>query len=186
MTAGSRSQHKLPALPRHLLRNGDTRSHITLGSSILGGVDDDQEITGDVEQPGLYSEKAGEPNASQDALTTAIRARPKLVQITEEDDADDEDGDDEDVAAQDHINEAPGGTSDSKHSEVTSVVLCSSGETTREDGRLSEADSDDDGSFILDVGVESAAPLDNRARESETPQETREGSGSPFEDRFQI
>lgn len=59
----------------HLNTAGDMRSHITLGSSILGGIEDEEE-------PADHSKN--ETNRSQDNLTTAIRARPKLVQIQEE------------------------------------------------------------------------------------------------------
>lgn len=56
-----------------LLRNGDTRSHITLGSSILG--DDDNVVFG-MNKEDNYEEKT--------KLTATIRNKPKLVQINEE------------------------------------------------------------------------------------------------------
>ncbi|QLQ78855.1 hypothetical protein HG537_0B02030 [Torulaspora globosa] len=56
---------------RGLNTAGDVRSHITLGSSILGGIEDEEDTT-------------DHNSNKQENLTTAIRARPKLVQIQEE------------------------------------------------------------------------------------------------------
>ncbi|CUS21986.1 LAQU0S04e05556g1_1 [Lachancea quebecensis] len=202
VTAGSRSQHKLPPLPRHLLRNGDTRSHITLGSSILGGGDDDHESLVDLPledsaqnadpgqaADGVYSGGNAEHVASQDALTTAIRARPKLVQISEEDE---EHGDSSSGEAED--------THSGKHFGVTTVILRSSGDTSRQDDTVedvphSDDEDDDDGSFILDVGMQGSLRNATQgehasvtaARESTLGEDMhREGSGSPFEDKFEL
>ncbi|SCV04584.1 LANO_0G11100g1_1 [Lachancea nothofagi CBS 11611] len=168
VTAGSRSKNKLPSLPRHLLRNGDTRSHITLGSSILGGVDDDNDL--DLEPPAsantsipgeesIYSEK-NNGNGSQDALTTAIRARPKLVQISEEDDEEEEkhDSQDGETEKRNHSGaEQVFEHDDEKETWVASAVMPSSGESSRQDeshDHEEDMHSDDDGSFIFDVGME--------------------------------
>lgn len=209
VTAGSRSQHKLPPLPRHLLRNGDTRSHITLGSSILGGGDDDRESLIDLPledsregtsaaspaAEGVYSGVNAEHVTSQDALTTAIRARPKLVQISEED--------------EEHGNSSSGEAEDThsgKHFGVTTVLLRSSGDTSRQDDTAEDvpqsdnddrdsSDDDDDGSFILDVGMQGSLRNATQgehasvtaARESTLGEDMhREGSGSPFEDKFEL
>ncbi|AMD18778.1 HBL124Cp [Eremothecium sinecaudum] len=67
---------------RRLFNNGDIRSHITLGSSILGGDDDD------IDEGSEIASYIADRNSTADkppALTTAIRGKAKLVQITEED-----------------------------------------------------------------------------------------------------
>ncbi|CEP61579.1 Opy2p LALA0_S03e06040g [Lachancea lanzarotensis] len=164
VTAGGRSQSKLPPLPRHLLRNGDTRSHITLGSSILGDDDNDLEADGLASTPkeGVNEDSSG---GSRDALTTAIRARPKLVQINEEED---EEPVEKEFGLEDH--EHVHRTSEihrenEKEPWVTTAIVPSSGESSRQEEphgdehRVSSGDDDDDdeddsGSFILDVGME--------------------------------
>ncbi|SCU82259.1 LADA_0C04060g1_1 [Lachancea dasiensis] len=174
VTAGSRSHHRLPPLPRHLLRNGDTRSHITLGSSILGGVDDDNDLEGEI--PATDTASGGEKRdtevsqdgGSQDALTTAIRARPKLVQISEEDDEAEEN------EKHGHQPQHNGSVQDSHRRDekdvwVTTAAMPSSGESSRQeeahdnianepsdDDDEDDDDDDDDGSFILDVGMDSS------------------------------
>lgn len=62
------------------------RSHITLGSSILGGIEDDDDQSTTHE-----ADRRAADNYSQENLTTAIRAKPKLVQIQEQEE--DEHGD---------------------------------------------------------------------------------------------
>ncbi|SCU97346.1 LAFA_0G11034g1_1 [Lachancea sp. 'fantastica'] len=169
VTAGGRSQSKLPPLPRHLLRNGDTRSHITLGSSILGGDDDN-----DIEADGLASsqrEHANEstPEGSRDALTTAIRARPKLVQINEEEDEEPVEKE-TDFGDQEHVyRTSETHRENEKEPWITTAVVPSSCESSRQEDthgdehRVSsevgdddddDDDGDDSGSFILDVGME--------------------------------
>ena len=72
---------------RHLFNNGDTRSHITLGSSILGGDDDDFDDDSEIGSQAGDRSSVGVQHAGN--LTTAIRAKPKLVQINEEDETED-------------------------------------------------------------------------------------------------
>ncbi|SCU90030.1 LAME_0E06722g1_1 [Lachancea meyersii CBS 8951] len=162
VTAGGRSQNKLPPLPRHLLRNGDTRSHITLGSSILGGDDDnDLEVEAPTEGESPIILEKPDANGSRENLTTAIRARPKLVQINEEDDEETEEKEG-DFGVQDPEHSTSGlHRENEKDRWVTTAIIPSSGESSRqedihgEEHELSDQEGDDDdGSFILDVGME--------------------------------
>lgn len=80
-------------LGRKYYQDSDRKSHITLGSSILG--DDDDELLNrdrDAQEWGTDGSVSTNKNSEGPDLTTAIRARPKLVQIDElaEDDDDDE------------------------------------------------------------------------------------------------
>lgn len=224
VTAGKRGLAKPhPPLPKHLLRSGDTRSHITLGSSILGDDDDDDE--GDnaaigaaaaaarnissTSTPSL-SEKQS-PVGADDALTTAIRARPRLVQISEEEDGAEDDDESpvekEEPSEKEHtVTTLHLHTSDDDEHSLTlgsypatepqqSVRanqdnsddadnerdLQNSGDAD-DDGDDDGDDDDDDGSFILDVEVPES--LRHLANNSHPP--ANEGSGSPFEDRFYI
>ncbi|CCK68385.1 Opy2p KNAG_0A07320 [Huiozyma naganishii CBS 8797] len=82
-TAGT---HPHPARVSHRLNTpGDVRSHITLGSSILEGLDDDsRSVATTGSTPRIRSSRA-----PQESLTTAVKGgRPRLVQINEEDDDD--------------------------------------------------------------------------------------------------
>ncbi|AGO12888.1 AaceriADL367Wp [[Ashbya] aceris (nom. inval.)] len=152
---------------RHLFNNGDTRSHITLGSSILGGDDDDFDDDSEIGSQAGDRSSVGVQHANN--LTTAIRAKPKLVQITEEDET-------EDTASM-----PPAGSSltsgalprkavtASDAPEATNAVptvlsqdpFLMDGEDDDHDKNKDEAidsndepdDDDDEGSFILDVEV---------------------------------
>lgn len=78
----------------HLNIVGDIRSHITLSSSILdGGYDDEEEES---EQGSKHSEQVRlsrerrNNNKSKEYLTTAIKGKPKLVQINEDEEGEEE------------------------------------------------------------------------------------------------
>ncbi|CCD22660.1 Opy2p NDAI_0A05050 [Naumovozyma dairenensis CBS 421] len=85
---------KPPALLNNNLNIvGDKRSHITLGSSILGEDDEEEGIVyteGDEikmipkDNNNIMKKDTVDRKTSNNNLTTAIRARPKLVQIVEE------------------------------------------------------------------------------------------------------
>ncbi|SCU88177.1 LAMI_0D09076g1_1 [Lachancea mirantina] len=202
VTAGK--QGKLPPLPRHLLRSGDTRSHITLGSSILGGMDDDDDSTSDDRDRDVKTTANGRLESDADAgagekndtnhLTTAIRAKPKLVQISEEEeDDDDDDGDDENTGPL--IDPLVPSLSNEKTLHYTRELRDSSTpeDHTREMSDAAAASDSDDGSFILDVAVADTV-RDQMAQRyhvttsfsSEQDPHATEGSGSPFEDKFRI
>ncbi|GMM58411.1 Opy2 protein [Maudiozyma humilis] len=115
---------------------GDTGSHITLGSSILGGLDDAWDaasergsVGGTLDSAPLDSTLGGTLGTVRiglgNNLTTAIKARAKLVQIHEE------------------------GASGGEHSEH------SDGEPSVRSSVRSSVHSDM-GSFILDVGMDAA------------------------------
>lgn len=159
---------------------GDMRSHITLGSSILGGIDDEEE---DEQQDNdLNNEKT---NGSQENLTTAIRAKPKLVQIAEED-ADDE------VEGEKH---ALGGglehDHDQEHQHKQEEEQAHALEQEQEQEQEQDSDDDDDdGSFVLDVGIPDSIRQNNTIMTTEisylNTNDDEEDTGSPFEDKFQI
>lgn len=213
---GKKSQRP-PPLPRHLFNNGDTRSHITLGSSILGGDDDDDDDDGDHDEDyngndnehGFIASNnrngqihGGEQyqqkkNPSTDALTTAIRAKPKLVQITEEQE-EDESQDVQDVSTANKTAEnALEKNNTSTIMTMDPFILDDSDQNQSADSDINDDDDDGDddddndgeGSFILDLEVSQdlrSAPAD--AGPATTPAHVKDsdGSGSPFEDRFKI
>lgn len=141
---------------------GDTGSHITLGSSILGGLDDAWDAASErgSERESEHSDALGADGTALDStlggtlgtvriglgnnLTTAIKARAKLVQIHEE------------------------GASGGEHSEH------SDGEPSVRSSVRSSVHSDM-GSFILDVGMD-AAPSPT----APTP------AANPFDDAFEL
>lgn len=71
---------------RKFYQDSDRKSHITLGSSILGDDDDDDDDVDNVDsvRAAATGDKGRDsPGSDGPNLTTAIRARPKLVQIDE-------------------------------------------------------------------------------------------------------
>lgn len=72
---------------RKFYQDSDRKSHITLGSSILGDDDDDDDDDVDnvdsVRAAATGDKGRDSPGSDGPNLTTAIRARPKLVQIDE-------------------------------------------------------------------------------------------------------
>lgn len=74
---------------RRFYQDSDRKSHITLGSSILGGdEDDDDELQQNLqdlneEESGSFAGNNNNGAGATNNMTTAIRARPKLVQIDE-------------------------------------------------------------------------------------------------------
>lgn len=177
----------------HLNIAGDTGSHITLGSSILGGLDedfDDHSITqsrsnftdNDISTFNTTTTATGTVNIGiGNNLTTAIKAKPKLVQISE--------------------------TENDAHSELSDY----SGSYNTTNSRLhnvfndeDDEDEDDEGSFILDLDIPNSLRQVN-SNEVEFQQEksfevqhssldpngskhdeTNRNIASPFDDTFEI
>lgn len=178
----------------HLNNTGDIRSHITLGSSILGGIDDEEEQ----EEEELKNEKTmkhasvSSNNKSVENLTTAIRAKPKLVQIAEED-AGEEKGKgntaesvdfsekhQEQGAADDTADHSIQERGPEEHNHAEDIVLF--GEDYDDDD-----DDDGEGSFILDLAIpDSIRPSNGGENTGEHADKQDEDSGSPFEDKFKI
>ncbi|EJS41353.1 opy2p [Saccharomyces arboricola H-6] len=119
-------QSKLRSSIKRQNAAGDIRSHITLGSSILDGLDEEDE------EHNLGYNKGMHNKDSDGNLITAIRAKPKLVQITEEES-------DKEIQDLDIIEEQ------SETGEVTE-------ELTHIQNNNND-DDDDEGSFILDLEI---------------------------------
>ncbi|QHS76795.1 Opy2p [Saccharomyces paradoxus] len=143
-------QSKLRSSSKRQNAPGDIRSHITLGSSILDGLDEDD----DEHNQGLDKD-------SGDNLITAIRAKPKLVQIAEEES-------DKEIQDLDVIGEQ------TEADDVADDLLNMAKNEASED--QNNDDDDEEGSFILDLEI------------PESIRESTQGSRteSPFEDKFEI
>lgn len=143
-------QSKLRSSSKRQNAAGDIRSHITLGSSILDGLDEED----DEHNQGLNKD-------SEDNLITAIRAKPKLVQIAEEES-------DKEIQDLDVIEE------ETETGDVADDLLHTAKNEASQD---QNSDNDDEeGSFILDLEI------------PESIRESTQGSRteSPFEDKFEI
>ncbi|CAI4925680.1 ANL_collapsed_G0057450.mRNA.1.CDS.1 [Saccharomyces cerevisiae] len=139
-------QSKLRSSSKRQNAAGDIRSHITLGSSILDGLDDE-----DDEHNQVLNKDA------DDNLITAIRAKPKLVQIAEEES-------DKEIQDLDVIEE---------QTEADDLSHMAKSEASHGDN---DEDDDEEGSFILDLEIPESI------RESTQGSRTE----SPFEDKFEI
>ncbi|CAI4054950.1 hypothetical protein SUVZ_16G3510 [Saccharomyces uvarum] len=145
-------QSKLRSSAKRQHAAGDIRSHITLGSSILDGLDEEYDDH-NLNSRGMHS------NDSEDNLITAIRAKPKLVQIAEEE----SDKEIQDLDIIEEQSETGDAAEDDPH--------------TRNDADADADDDDDDeGSFILDLEIPESI------REGTNDERVE----SPFEDKFQI
>ena len=135
-------------------------------------------------------------NPSTDALTTAIRAKPKLVQITEEQE-EDESQDVQDISTANKTAE------NALEKNNTSTIMTmdpfilddsdqnqsADSDTNDDDDADDDDDNDGEGSFILDLEVSQdlrSAPADAGPAITPAHVEDSDGSGSPFEDRFKI
>ncbi|CAD6650216.1 XXYS1_4_G0022450.mRNA.1.CDS.1 [Saccharomyces cerevisiae] len=139
-------QSKLRSSSKRQNAAGDIRSHITLGSSILDGLDDE-----DDEHNQVLNKDA------DDNLITAIRAKPKLVQIAEEES-------DKEIQDLDVIEE---------QTEADDLSHMAKSEASHDNN---DEDDDEEGSFILDLEIPESI------RESTQGSRTE----SPFEDKFEI
>lgn len=149
MTSGlstDKLQSKLRSSSKRQNAAGDIRSHITLGSSILDGLDDE-----DDEHNQVLNKDA------DDNLITAIRAKPKLVQIAEEES-------DKEIQDLDVIEE---------QTEADDLSHMAKSEASHGNN---DEDDDEEGSFILDLEIPESI------RESTQGSRTE----SPFEDKFEI
>ncbi|CAI4053864.1 hypothetical protein SKDZ_16G3350 [Saccharomyces kudriavzevii ZP591] len=131
---------------------GDIRSHITLGSSILDGLDEEDD------EHNLGLNRGMHHTISDDNLITAIRAKPKLVQIAEEE-SDKEIQDLDDIEEQTETDEVAEELSHAENNDDAD-----------------DDDDDDEGSFILDLEIPESI------REGTQDDRTE----SPFEDKFEI
>lgn len=152
-------QSKLRSGAKRQHAAGDIRSHITLGSSILDGLDEEYDDH-NLNARGTHS------NDSEDNLITAIRAKPKLVQIAEEE----SDKEIQDLDIIEEQSESGDAAEDDPHTRNDAAAV------DDDDNNDDNDDDDDEGSFILDL---------------EIPESIREGTNderveSPFEDKFQI
>lgn len=140
-------QSKLRSSAKRQNAAGDIRSHITLGSSILDGLDEEYD-----------DHNLGANRDSEDNLITAIRAKPKLVQIAEEE----SDKEIQDLDIIEEQSEADDLTEDVPH--------------IRNDEDEDEDEDDDEGSFILDLEIPESIREGTKDERVE----------SPFEDKFQL
>lgn len=97
MTKNINGKSNLNTYNNHLNIVGDIRSHITLGSSILEEVaedleDDNNTYSGTIKSMRPYLDKPDTmKRANMSSLTTAIKGKPKLVQINEAKDTEEND-----------------------------------------------------------------------------------------------
>lgn len=147
-----------PLSSRRYYNDSDRKSHITLGSSILG--EDEEEL---INRNNEAKSWPNPPERPEDLdLTTAIRAKPKLVQI-------DELGEEDDDDMQKHlssttvssVNKTTYHDSQQRNSPFSSLddVHTDSAESSNQSRATSSddhSDSDSDGSFILDVEMPGA------------------------------
>ncbi|CCF59493.1 hypothetical protein KAFR_0H00830 [Kazachstania africana CBS 2517] len=157
---------------------GDVRSHITLGSSIL---DFEEEGENDmVDETNKYTNrqntsKVREKKASQDNLTTAIKARPKLVEITEEMNEEDQE-EQENFILRDTIEDIR---------EVTGTTDLIS--LSREyNGDEDQNSLNDDGSFLLDLEIPDSLRDTSKPDRNVKDPEANVNVESPFDDKFNI
>ena len=157
---------------------GDTGSHITLGSSILGGLDDawDSESVADGT---LGTVKIGLGNN----LTTAIKARAKLVQIHEGEGEGEGERSETEPGKIEPGDIEPG---DIEPGEIQRTESSLPNESLHSD--LVSVHSDDAGSFILDVGIDGGSPVSHGDRDSSAAAQAQAQARNPnpFDDAFEI
>lgn len=143
---------------RSNMNQDDIRSHITLGSSILGSEDnfDLESLPIQMMQPSMNS-------ASQTSLTTAIRAKPKLVTINREDEENEQvqkTVTNEEVPGTN--GEAPGTEAQAGTHEVPGTEVQETQEVQGTQDENESTDLSDNDSFTVDLDISIEDPFNDR------------------------